>query len=146
MSATPDHPRPARSEGTAEGAPVSGLRFTVLIPARLGSSRLPNKPLADICGKPMIAWSIEAAQASGCFDKIIVSTDDTEIAEVARAHGAQVPFMRPPKLSDDHTGTTPVIAHAVDFGKTEEIQNVLKEVDEEQKMIMSFISKLNQSS
>jgi N-acylneuraminate cytidylyltransferase len=63
----------------------------------------------------MIAWSIEAALASGCFDRVIVSTDDAEIADVARAHGAEVPFMRPPELSDDHTGTTPVVAHAVDW-------------------------------
>lgn len=86
-----------------------------VIPARGGSKRIPRKNIKHFCGKPMIAWSIEAAQASGCFDKIIVSTDDTEIAEVARAHGAEVPFMRPPELSDDHTGTTPVIAHAVDW-------------------------------
>jgi pseudaminic acid cytidylyltransferase len=86
-----------------------------VIPARGGSKRIPRKNIKPFCGKPMIAWSIEAALASGCFDKIIVSTDDTEIAEVARAHGAQVPFMRPPELSDDHTGTTPVIAHAVDW-------------------------------
>jgi N-acylneuraminate cytidylyltransferase len=64
-------------------------------------------------GKPMIAWSIEAAMASGCFDRIIVSTDDAEIADVARAHGAEVPFMRPPELSDDHSGTMPVMAHAI---------------------------------
>jgi len=61
----------------------------------------------------MIAWSIEAALASGCFDRVIVSTDDAEIADMARAHGAEVPFMRPPELSDDHTGTIPVVAHAV---------------------------------
>ena len=61
----------------------------------------------------MIAWSIEAAIESGCFDQVIVSTDDTEIADVARDWGALVPFMRPTELSDDHTGTIPVIAHAV---------------------------------
>lgn len=63
----------------------------------------------------MIAWSIEAALQSGCFDQVVVSTDDTEIAEVARAHGAAVPFMRPAELSDDHTGTTPVIRHAIEW-------------------------------
>lgn len=61
----------------------------------------------------MIAWSIAAAKQSGCFDRIIVSTEDAEIAQVAQAHGAEVPFMRPPELSDDHAGTIPVIAHAV---------------------------------
>lgn len=63
----------------------------------------------------MIAWSIEAAKASGCFDQIIVSTDDDEIAQVARGSGATVPFMRPEKLSDDFTGTLPVIRHALEW-------------------------------
>lgn len=61
----------------------------------------------------MISWSIAAAQQSGCFDRIIVSTDDAEIAQVAKAHGAEVPFVRPHELSDDHTGTISVIAHAI---------------------------------
>lgn len=86
-----------------------------VIPARGGSKRIPRKNIKLFCGKPMIAWSIEAALQSGCFDQIIVSTDDAEIAEVARQHGAQVPFMRPAELSDDHTGTTAVIAHAIDW-------------------------------
>lgn len=63
----------------------------------------------------MIAWSIDAARQSGCFEHIMVSTDDAEIAEVAREFGADVPFIRPPELSDDHTGTTPVIAHAIEW-------------------------------
>jgi len=84
-----------------------------VIPARGGSKRIPRKNIKAFCGKPMIAWSIEAALASGCFDAVVVSTDDAEIAEVAKAHGASVPFMRPAELSDDHTGTIPVIAHAV---------------------------------
>jgi len=86
-----------------------------IIPARGGSKRIPRKNIKHFCGKPMIAWSIDAARLSGCFDRIIVSTDDTEIAEIGRAHGAEVPFVRPPELSDDHTGTTPVIAHAIDW-------------------------------
>ncbi len=86
-----------------------------VIPARGGSKRIPRKNIKLFCGKPMIAWSIEAAMQSGCFDRIIVSTDDAEIAEVARASGADVPFVRPPDLSDDHTGTTSVVAHAVDW-------------------------------
>jgi N-acylneuraminate cytidylyltransferase len=86
-----------------------------IIPARGGSKRIPRKNIKLFGGKPMIAWSIEAALASGCFDRIIVSTDDLEIAEIALAHGAEVPFMRPPELSDDHTGTIPVVAHAVDW-------------------------------
>lgn len=86
-----------------------------VIPARGGSKRIPRKNIKLFCGKPMIAWSIEAAQQSGCFDQIVVSTDDAEIAEVARQCGAQVPFMRPADISDDHTGTTAVVAHAIDW-------------------------------
>ena len=86
-----------------------------VIPARGGSKRIPRKNIREFCGKPMIAWSIKAAQASGCFDQIIVSTDDAAIAEVARKLGAEVPFMRPVKLADDFAGTTPVIAHAVQW-------------------------------
>lgn len=86
-----------------------------IIPARGGSKRIPRKNIKAFCGKPMIAWSIEAARASGCFDKIIVSTDDSEIAETARQWGAQVPFMRPAELSDDYAGTIPVIRHAVQW-------------------------------
>ena len=84
-----------------------------IIPARGGSKRIPRKNIKLFCGKPMLAWSIEAARASCCFDRIIVSTDDIEIADIARRHGAEVPFMRPPELSDDYTGTVPVIAHAI---------------------------------
>jgi len=66
----------------------------------------------------MIAWSIRAAQASECFDRIIISTDDNEIAEVAKAYGAEVPFVRPAELSDDHTGTIAVVAHAIEWQNT----------------------------
>ena len=83
-----------------------------VIPARGGSKRIPRKNIKLFGGLPMIAWSIRAAIKSECFDRIIVSTDDLEIAEVAKAHGAEVPFMRPIELSDDFTGTIPVIAHA----------------------------------
>lgn len=85
-----------------------------IIPARGGSKRIPRKNIKPFCGKPMIAWSIEAALESGCFDRVIVSTDDDEIAEVAHQYGAEVPFMRPLELSDDHTGTIPVIRHAIE--------------------------------
>ena len=84
-----------------------------IIPARGGSKRIPRKNIRDFCGKPMIAWSIEAALQSGCFARVIVSTDDAEIAEVAREWGAEVPFIRPAELSDDHATTVPVIGHAV---------------------------------
>jgi pseudaminic acid cytidylyltransferase len=84
-----------------------------IIPARGGSKRIPRKNIRPFGGQPIISWSIAAAQQSGCFDRIIVSTDDPEISEVAKAYGAEVPFVRPPELSDDHTGTIPVIAHAI---------------------------------
>ena len=83
-----------------------------VIPARGGSKRIPRKNIKDFCGKPMIAWSIEAAKASSLFDHIIVSTDDTEIADIAMVWGAEVPFVRPLKLSDDYAGTTEVVAHS----------------------------------
>ncbi|WP_415883470.1 pseudaminic acid cytidylyltransferase [Neptuniibacter sp. QD34_54] len=88
-----------------------------IIPARGGSKRIPRKNIRSFCGKPMIAWTIEAAKKSDCFDKIIVSTDDQEIADIARKLGADVPFMRPDYLSDDYTGTVPVICHAVEWFK-----------------------------
>jgi N-acylneuraminate cytidylyltransferase len=90
------------------------MRLAV-IPARGGSKRIPRKNIKPFGGFPMIAWSIKAALQSQCFDGIMVSTDDAEIAQVAQAHGAEVPFVRPPELSDDHTGTIAVIAHAIDW-------------------------------
>ena len=86
-----------------------------IIPARGGSKRIPRKNIKLFSGKPMIAWSIDAARASGLFDHIVVSTDDVEISAVAKAYGAEVPFMRPPALSDDYTGTSAVVAHAIQW-------------------------------
>lgn len=85
-----------------------------VIPARGGSKRIPRKNIKLFCGKPMIAWSIAAALESKCFNRVVVSTDDQEIAQVARDYGAEVPFVRPSDLSDDQTGTLPVIAHAIE--------------------------------
>jgi pseudaminic acid cytidylyltransferase len=87
------------------------MRIAV-IPARGGSKRIPRKNIKKFCGKPMIAWPLEVAKASSLFDHIIVSTDDAEIAGVAQAWGAEVPFVRPAELSNDYAGTTEVIAHA----------------------------------
>ncbi len=86
-----------------------------VIPARGGSKRIPRKNIKPFCGKPMIAYSIEAAIRSGIFDEIIVSTDDEEIADVAKNAGASVPFMRPKELSDDYTATGAVVEHAIKF-------------------------------
>lgn len=88
-----------------------------IIPARGGSKRIPRKNIKLFHGKPMIAYSIEAAQKSGCFDKIIVSTDDQEIADVAKQYGAEVPFIRPADISDDFATTLDVMQHAINWCK-----------------------------
>jgi pseudaminic acid cytidylyltransferase len=90
------------------------MRLAV-IPARGGSKRIPRKNIKPFAGKPMIVWSIDAALESGCFDRIVVSTDDEEIAAIASKAGADVPFIRPSDLSDDYTGTIPVVAHAISW-------------------------------
>ncbi|QUM77857.1 pseudaminic acid cytidylyltransferase [Moritella sp. 24] len=84
-----------------------------VIPARGGSKRIPRKNIKDFCGKPIVAYAIEAAIQSQCFDLVIVSTDDTEIAEISKRYGALVPFVRPDALADDFTGTNDVVAHAI---------------------------------
>jgi len=89
--------------------------IAAIIPARGGSKRIPGKKTKLFCQKPIIAYSIEAARASGIFDVVIVTTDDNDIAAIARDYGAQTPFKRPPELSDDHTPTAPVLKHAVEM-------------------------------
>ena len=86
-----------------------------IIPARGGSKRIPRKNIKTFAGKPMIGWSIDAAISSGLFEHVIVSTDDTEIAELAISCGAEVPFVRPKELSNDQAETTPVVAHATQW-------------------------------
>jgi pseudaminic acid cytidylyltransferase len=86
-----------------------------VIPARGGSKRIPGKNIKPFCGKPMICWSIDAAKRSGLFDRIIVSTDDEQIAAIAIGAGAEVPFLRPAALSDDYVGAAAVIAHATQW-------------------------------
>jgi N-acylneuraminate cytidylyltransferase len=90
-----------------------------MIPARGGSKRIPRKNVKPFAGKPIIQYSIEAALACGSIDRVIVSTDDDEIADVAGSLGAEVPFRRPEKLSDDHATTLDVIRHALDWGEGE---------------------------
>ncbi len=84
-----------------------------IIPARGGSKRIPRKNIKNFHGKPLIAYSIEAALNSKIFDRVIVSTDDSEIAEVAKKYGAEVPFIRPINVSDDYATTMDVIKHAI---------------------------------
>lgn len=86
-----------------------------IIPARGRSKRIPKKNIREFCGKPMIAYSIEAAKKSGLFERVVVSTDLEEIAEIARNSGAEIPFIRPPELSDDFANTDAVFTHALRF-------------------------------
>ena len=90
-----------------------------IIPARGGSKRIPRKNIRPFAGKPIIVWPIKVALSSGLFDQVVVSTDDAEIAEVARAAGALVPFTRPENLSDDYADTKSVIRHAISELKLE---------------------------
>ena len=84
-----------------------------IIPARGGSKRIPRKNIKDFCGKPMLAYPIDAALNSGVIDKVVVSTDDDEIAAIARQYGAEVPFIRSSTLADDYTGTSAVVRDAI---------------------------------
>ncbi|TWO68950.1 pseudaminic acid cytidylyltransferase [Caenimonas sedimenti] len=84
-----------------------------IIPARGGSKRIPRKNIRHFAGRPMVAHSIAACLESGLFERVIVSTEDAEIAEVARSHGAEVPFLRPAGLADDHAGTDEVMAQVL---------------------------------
>jgi N-acylneuraminate cytidylyltransferase len=92
------------------------LALTIaIIPARGGSKRIPRKNLKAFGGRPIMAWSIEAALATGLFDHVLVSSDDEEIRELAKSEGAEAPFLRPPEISDDHTPTMPVLRHAIEW-------------------------------
>ncbi|WP_269532005.1 pseudaminic acid cytidylyltransferase [Chitinimonas sp. BJYL2] len=89
------------------------MSTVAIIPARGGSKRIPRKNVKPFHGKPMLAYSIAAAKASGLFDRVVVTTDDDEIITLARELGAEVPFVRPAELADDHTTTIAVIQHAI---------------------------------
>lgn len=89
--------------------------IVAVILARGGSQRVPRKNVRPFCGRPMIVWPLAAVRASGLFGAVLVSTEDDEIAVVARAYGAEAPFRRPAELADDRTGTLPVMAHALDW-------------------------------
>jgi CMP-N-acetylneuraminic acid synthetase len=91
-----------------------------LIPARGGSKSIPKKNVVPILGKPLIVYTIEAAQSSQRLSRTVVSTDDVEIAAVAKEWGAEVPFLRPPELARDDTPALPVIQHAVHHLETAE--------------------------
>ena len=97
-----------------------------IIPARGGSKRLPGKNIKDLAGKPMIAWTIEAALDSSVFDHIFVSTDCEKIAEIAKKFGAEVPFLRPAELASDTATTNDVVTHLVNWFEKEYDKKVSK--------------------
>ena len=86
-----------------------------IIPARIGSKRIPNKNIKYFFGKPIIAYSINEAISSSVFDKVIVSTDSEDIAKISREYGAEVPFIRPDELSDSFSGISDVMKHAINW-------------------------------
>jgi CMP-N,N'-diacetyllegionaminic acid synthase len=91
------------------------MSFLCIIPARGGSKSIPRKNLRVVAGKPLIVWSIEQALAAKLLHRVVVSTDDAEIADIARHAGAEVPFMRPAELATDTAPTEPVLLHALDW-------------------------------
>jgi CMP-N-acetylneuraminic acid synthetase len=91
------------------------VKIVAIIPARAGSKRLPKKNILNLAGKPMIAWTIEAALGSKYIDSVIVSTDDLNIAKISKKYGASVPFIRPEKISSDFSSSADVIKHTVNF-------------------------------
>jgi len=93
---------------------IDGERVLAIVPARGGSKGLPGKNGRPLLGKPLLAWPVSAARSAHCIDRIIVSTDDESLAAIARAAGAEVPFMRPPELAGDRASSAEVVIHALD--------------------------------
>lgn len=93
---------------------IDDKKVLAIITARGGSKGLPRKNILPLCGKPLIAWSIEAGAASTLVDRTVVSTDDDEIAETARSYGGDVPFMRPAELADDNASVEGALLHVLD--------------------------------
>src|SRR5690606_10973619 len=100
-------------EANPENIKETRVAAVAIIPARGGSKRIEGKNIKHSAGKPLIAYSIEAAKKSGIFSRIIVSTDNDEMASIAKSFGADIPFVRPPALSDDHTQVGEVVKHAI---------------------------------
>lgn len=96
------------------------MRVLGVIPARGGSKGVPRKNLRPLCGKPLLAWTAETALAAPCLNRVVLSTDDEEIAELGRSLGLDVPFRRPAELATDEAPMLPVVQHAVRFVETEE--------------------------
>jgi CMP-N,N'-diacetyllegionaminic acid synthase len=94
---------------------INDKKLIAIIPARGGSKRLPNKNILQLTGKPLIAWTVEAALSSDYIDKVIVSTDSQKISQIAQNYGADSPFLRPPNLSTDTASTLDVVYHALTY-------------------------------
>ncbi|MDA2918674.1 acylneuraminate cytidylyltransferase family protein [Desulfobacterota bacterium AH_259_B03_O07] len=94
--------------------------FLAVIPARGGSKSIPQKNIKEFLGKPLLAWTIEIARESDVFERVILSTDDEKIAQIGRAYGAEVPFLRPRELAEDTTPTAPVVRHALEWLRNHE--------------------------
>jgi CMP-N,N'-diacetyllegionaminic acid synthase len=103
-------------------------KVIAVIPARSGSKGIPHKNIVDLAGKPLIAYTIEAALKSKTLNRVVVSTDDAKIAKVAELFGAEVPFLRPESLAKDNTPTLPVIQHAVEYVEKQESHNLVAAV------------------
>lgn len=91
------------------------MKVIAVIPARGSSKGIPRKNIKEFLGKPLLAWTVEAARESGLFERLILSTEDEEIARIGREFGAEVPFRRPQKLAEDTTPTAPVVRHAIEW-------------------------------
>jgi len=96
---------------------IKDKKILAIIPARGGSKGLPRKNIKNLAGKPLIAWTIELALKSRYLDRVVVSTEDKEIAKIARRYGAEVPFLRPKKYARDDSPTSEVINHAINWFK-----------------------------
>lgn len=102
---------------------IDGKKVLAVIPARGGSKGLPGKNIRPMCGKPLIAWSIDTARSSVYLDLVLVTTDCPQIAEIAKRYGAHVPFLRPDDLATDHSSTYDAISHALEYLRSEEGQD-----------------------
>ncbi|GAF80481.1 unnamed protein product [marine sediment metagenome] len=94
---------------------INGKSVLAIIPARGGSKELPGKNIKELCGKPLIAWSIEVAEICSAIDRVVVSTDDDKLVDVVKKYGAEAPFERPAELANDTASTINVIFHTIDW-------------------------------
>jgi N-acylneuraminate cytidylyltransferase/CMP-N,N'-diacetyllegionaminic acid synthase len=133
---------------------LSRKTFLAIIPARGGSKGLPGKNIKELCGKPLIAWSIETALKSKYIDELVVSTDYQEIADIAKSYGASVPFLRPDYLANDTATSFDAVKHTIDFYKETlkkefdyiillEPTSPLREIDDIDNMIENIIQNEN---